>query len=229
MNHASEVWVVVPAYNEGEVLEGVVRQLLELGYQVVVIDDGSSDGTWERMARFPIVTLRHICNLGQGAALQTGISYILRHGQARFLVTFDADGQHDPADIARVLAPLRAGTHDVVLGSRFCDGGAAIRITATRRAMLQGGVYLTRLATGMKVTDTHNGLRAFTAASASRLALTQNRMAHASEILLQIARSGARWCEIPVSVAYTAYSVRKGQSLLNAVNILWDDLAGRLR
>lgn len=224
-----DVWVVIPAYNEGAAITKVLAQLAGQGYGVVIVDDGSKDDTGQQALTFPVIVLRHACNLGQGAALQTGISYVLRQPEAEYVVTFDADGQHAAAEIPRLLRPLQEGTCDVVLGSRFMQRGQAIDLAWRKRLLLQLAVAYTRLSTGLAVTDTHNGFRAFTVAAARRIAITQNRMAHASELLAQIAALGLRYCEVPVTIRYTAYSLAKGQSMLNSINILWDTMRMRVR
>lgn len=174
----SDVWVVVPALNEERAIGGVLDRLATLPYNVVVVDDGSSDGTVCAAAAHPVALLRHLYNLGQGAALQTGISYALGFPGTRFVVTFDADGQHRVEDIPRLLSPLIAGTHDVVLGSRFLEEGGAPGILPTKRLFLAVAVAFTRLTIGLRLTDTHNGLRAFTADAALRVRISQNRIWH---------------------------------------------------
>jgi polyprenyl-phospho-N-acetylgalactosaminyl synthase len=229
MKQRPDVWIVVPAYNESRAIDRVLDKLARLPYNVVVVDDGSVDDTRRRAGGYPVDVLRHVCNLGQGASLQTGISYALRFPETRYVVTFDSDGQHSVADIPRMLAPLEVGTHDVALGSRFLGGGGAENIKLSKRFFLKLAVLFTRLTSGLDLTDTHNGLRAFTASAASRIGIKQNRMAHASEIISQISAQRLRWCEVPVTISYTDYSVEKGQSMLNSVNIIWDMVRGRLR
>ncbi len=229
MKRQLDTWVVVPAYNEEKAIGPVLAQLVGYPYGTVVVDDGSADDTAKKAMAFPVVVLRHVFNLGQGAALQTGMEYALRFPETRYVVTFDSDGQHSADDIERLLGPLRAGTHDVVLGSRFLRDGGATDIKTSKRLFLKLAVAFTRLATGLPLTDTHNGLRAFTAEAAARLHITQNRMAHASEIIAQIAALKLRWCEVPVTVSYTSYSVAKGQGMLNSINILWDMARGRMK
>lgn len=221
--------VVIPAYNEGGVIGDVLRSLESLPYRVVVVDDGSSDGTVAEVSQHPVTLLRHACNLGQGAALQTGIEYALQSPHTKYVVTFDSDGQHDPGDIARILAPLRVSTYDVALGSRFLRSEDVAHVPLTRRITLKLALWLSRATTGLVLTDTHNGLRGFTAAAASRVKITQNRMAHASEILALIAQHRLRYCEVPVHIVYTEYSRAKGQSFLSGVNILWDLVRGGMR
>jgi polyprenyl-phospho-N-acetylgalactosaminyl synthase len=225
----SAVWVVVPAYNEGGAISDTLATLVELPYRVLVIDDGSLDDTWERARDAGVTVLRHACNLGQGATLQTGFTYALRQRDTGYVVSFDADGQHNAADIPRMLAPLMSGECDVTLASRFAPGGVASDITTGKKLVLRLAVLLARATTGLPLTDTHNGLRAFTAAAARQITLSQNGMAHASEILSQIASRKLRFREVPATVRYTAYSRAKGQSLSNGLNILWDILMARIR
>lgn len=218
------IWVVVPAYNEGRVIGGVVEELVARGHRVVVVDDGSDDDTPAVARRAGAVVLRHAVNRGQGAALQTGIAYAVRRG-AELIVTFDSDGQHAAEDVEALVEPLRAGRADVVLGSRFI--GSTEGMPGARKMVLALAVVFTRVASGARVTDTHNGLRAFTRAAAVKLDIRLDRMAHASEILDQIVRHGLRFEEVPVHVKYTEYSRRKGQSSLAALRILADYVLGR--
>ena len=216
------------AFNEAQAIADVLRALIPLGYSIVVVDDGSSDGTTEVVRQLPVHSLRHPINLGQGAALQTGMEYALRHG-AEFLVTFDADGQHRAEDMPALLAPVRAGDCDVALGTRFRDPESRKAIPPARRMVLRIATWFTRLTSGIRVTDTHNGLRALNRHAAESIRITLNRMAHASEILEQIPRQRLRVQEVDVRIVYDAYSTRKGQRSLNALNILVDLLQSRLR
>ena len=212
---------MVPAYNEASVIVGTLRPLLEAGFHIVLVDDGSTDETYAAACTLPVHVLRHPVNLGQGAALQTGITYALKCG-AEAVVHFDADGQHDPGAVARLLAPVISGQAEVALGSRFLQGGGDGEIPRLKRWILRFACGVTRAATGMRITDTHNGLRAFTAPAARRLHIRENRMAHASEILGAIRKLDLRYVEVPVRIRYTDYSRRKGQSIFNALNILID-------
>jgi len=214
-----DLWVVVPAYQEQDAIGTTLASLFAHVSNVVVVDDGSSDATGERAAAAGAVVLRHCVNLGQGAALQTGISFALGSG-ARYVCTFDADGQHDPATIAEMRRALEAGDAQVALGSRFM--GRSIGMPPIRRAFLRFAVVVTRLMTRLPVSDTHNGLRLFTSAAAKRIRIRQLGMAHASEILAEIAAHKLAFVEVPTTVRYTEYSKRKGQSLFNSVKIMLD-------
>jgi len=223
---ATHVFVIIPFYNETRVLPETLASVLALGYHVVAVDDGSTDDSYRIAAELPVHLLRHAVNLGQGAALATGIEYALGQG-ADFIVTFDADGQHDASDIASLLAPLLQDTADVVLGSRFMN--TASTMPPSRRLLLKLAMLYTRMTTGVWFSDVHNGLRAFTARAARMITIRQNRMAHASEILSEIIRLRLRYVFVPVRVVYTDYSQRKGQRTLDAISILMDLFEGKLQ
>ena len=194
--------------------------------EAVDLDDGSTDETARRAAEAGAVVLRHVINRGQGAALQTGIAWALARG-AEYVVTFDADGQHEPGDLPHLLAPLLRGEADFALGSRFL-AGRPVEVPRLRRWVLRAGIGFTWLASGMRLTDAHNGLRAFSRRAALALDLRLDRMAHASELIDQIRSSGLGCVEVPVRVRYTDYSRSKGQGSANALRIAADYLLGRI-
>lgn len=223
--HSPSIWIIVPAYQEAARLGNTLRTLMQSYRQVVVIDDGSTDATSQVAHDAGAWVVRHPINCGQGAALQTGITFALQQG-ADYLVTFDADGQHDPTEISRLLEPLQTGQADVALGSRFL--GNTVNMPWTRRFILKAGVLFTRIVSQMRVTDAHNGFRALTRRAAQKINLLQDRMAHASEILDQIRRHRLRYVEVPVTIRYTADTLAKGQSSLHAVKIAGELLLGRM-
>ncbi|HEY1816663.1 MAG TPA: glycosyltransferase family 2 protein [Kofleriaceae bacterium] len=214
----ASTWVVIAAYNEGKVIREVVSEVAAAGWSVAIVDDGSRDDT-AAAARIPgVVVLEHGINLGQGAALQTGIELALRRG-AQQIVTFDADGQHDAGCIQALVDALE--TADIALGSRFL--GKQIEGASSRRvALLKTATIVSNRLSGMQLTDAHCGFRAFRASAAPKLTITQDRMAHASELLHKIKASGLRVVEVPVTVRYTAHSMAKGQGGFQAVRILFD-------
>ncbi|HEY4408129.1 MAG TPA: glycosyltransferase family 2 protein [Xanthobacteraceae bacterium] len=224
-NSPPNLWVICAAYNEATTIGRVVTELGRAGYQVVVVDDGSADQTRYIAAAAGAHVVTHPVNLGQGAALQTGIDYALAQG-ADILVTFDADGQHRVADIPVMVEALWRERADFALGSRFL--GQTYNLPTLRRWVLYAATIFTRLTTGLRLTDSHNGLRALTRRGAAAIRLRQNRMAHASEILVEIAHSGLRYVEVPVTIEYTAYSLAKGQRLGDSVAILLDLVAQEL-
>lgn len=220
------VFVVIAAYNEASALPAVVAEVRERYDHVVVVDDGSSDGTHAAALGCARYILRHAVNRGQGAALQTGIEYALQRG-AEYVVTFDADGQHRVEDIAAMVAPVAAGEADITLGSRFL-GERAENMPLGRRVALKLAVLFTRVVNRVSLTDAHNGLRCFSRRAAERVRIRADRMAHASEMIDLVRETGLPFREVPVRVRYTAYSLGKGQSSLGGVRIVFHYLVGRL-
>ena len=220
--------VVIPAYNEGSVIGHVLEEVLTYSRDIVVVDDGSVDATAKIALKFPVVLLRHPINLGAGAAMQTGFEYACTL-PVDYVVTIDADGQHDPSEIPRMVETCRKGHFDVVLGSRFIEGAAALNIGRFRRAVLKLATVFTKFVTGLKVTDTHNSFRVFTRMSVCKIHMKQNGYAHSSELLKQIAKAKLKYTEAPVTVRYTEYSKKKGQSTWNLINILWDMVSEEIK
>lgn len=220
-----KVTVVIPAFNEAKVISKVINEVKEQVNEVVVVDDGSIDNTDEVATNAGAKVARHFLNRGQGAALQTGISFALNSG-ADIIVTFDADGQHVAEEIEQVVKPLLLGEVDVVLGSRFLN--STNKIPFSRRMLLKLATLFTRFYTGLKVTDVHNGFRAFSRKAAELIQIKQDGMAHASEIVEEIKRHNLKFKEVGVTIKYTYYSLEKGQKLTNAFKIVWDLILGRL-
>ena len=212
-----DTWVVIAAKNEGAVIADVVDGVRREGWSVVVVDDGSDDETAAAARSAGVSVVRHAVNLGQGAALQTGIDFALRRG-AHHIVTFDADGQHAVEDIPNLIAALADA--DIALGSRFL--GSVEGATRQRIMLLRTAVLMSNRMSGLQLTDAHCGLRAFRAEIAPHLRITQNRMAHASELLRKTKRAGVRVVEVPCTVRYTEHSMRKGQGGFQAVRVLFD-------
>ncbi|MFN0166719.1 MAG: glycosyltransferase family 2 protein [Bryobacteraceae bacterium] len=223
------LFVVIPAYNEGAVLASTAQDILHHGWRhVVIVDDGSTDETQRVAGALPVHYLRHLINLGQGAALQTGTDFALAQG-AGIVVHFDADGQHPARQIAALARPIEDGEADVVLGSRFLDPADAAKVPKVRRWMLRAAAGVTNTLYGVDLTDAHNGLRALSRHAAQRILLHENRYGHASEIIAQIRKHGLRYREVPVTIRYTRYSLSKGQPLSNSLELALDLLRGRFR
>jgi glycosyltransferase involved in cell wall biosynthesis len=219
MEILERAWIVIPAYRESRVLRGVIERLRAICPRIVVVDDGSGDETGREARAGGATVLTHIVNLGQGAALQTGIEFALLQG-ADYIFTFDADGQHAPGSLIVLAETMRSTGADVVLGSRRL--GRVEAMPRLRGLTLRLAVVFTRLHSGLGVSDTHNGLRLFTRAAALRLRITQPRMAHASELLAQIGSSKLGFAEAPVTLRYTEYSLGKGQKISGMFRILLD-------
>jgi glycosyltransferase involved in cell wall biosynthesis len=218
--------IVIAAFNEAGCIASVVRELRALAYpKVIVVDDGSPDATAEEARLAGATVLRHFVNRGQGAALQTGITYAVAHG-AEIIVTFDADGQHDAADLPSMIMPITRGEVHICLGSRFLDKRA--EMPWLRRLVLRAAVLFMRVTSRVKLTDAHNGFRAFSRQAAQSVDIQLDRMAHASEIVDQFYQSRLPYREIPVRIRYTEYSLRKGQRSSAALRVAFDYLLGRL-
>jgi glycosyltransferase involved in cell wall biosynthesis len=223
--YEQQTWVVVPALNEGKVIRSSLTALRAVFPNVVAVDDGSKDATGAEALEAGAVVVRHPLNLGQGAAIQTGLEFALSRGAA-YVATFDADGQHRAEDLQRMLHLLCREHCDIVLGSRFL--GRTEGMSRTRFVLIKAAAIFTNLTTGVRLTDAHNGLRVMTADTARRLHIVQDRMAHASEIIARIGQLRLKVREAPVTVTYSSYSTAKGQKMSNSYRILLDLFVGWL-
>ena len=222
------VWIVIPAFNEAAVIGDVIADVRSVFDHVVCVDDGSTDGTGEIALRAGAHLVRHPVNLGQGAAIQTGVEYARKQPGAEIFATFDADGQHRVKDLAAMVDRLCANDVDVVIGTRFAAQAEGSRPPFLKRIVLQTAARLSRRGRRLGLTDTNNGLRVFNKTVADALNITMSGMSHANEFVVLIAENHWRVAEEPVEVLYTEYSKSKGQPLLNGVNIIFDGfLRGR--
>ena len=215
----TDTWIIVPMYNEQKVIAAVLNELLAKFRNVVAVDDGSQDSTYKTACSTKASVVRHPVNLGQGAAIQTGIEYALEDKKAKYFITFDSDGQHQLKDAEKMLAILKTGKFDIVLGSRFLGKS---NLPLKKKLFLQTAIHSRNLFSKIKLTDIHNGLRVFNRGVAEKLNISMAGMAHASEIIDRIGQYDFRYTEVPVIIKYTSYSKAKGQSMFNSVNILFD-------
>ncbi|MBB0991847.1 MULTISPECIES: glycosyltransferase family 2 protein [Dietzia] len=225
-NH--DVWLIVPCFNEGTVIEEVLRSARGTFPNIVAVDDGSADNSATAIHRAGAHLVRHPVNLGQGAAIQTGVEYARAQPGARYFVTFDADGQHQVKDVLAMVERVRSEPVDIVVGTRF---GRPRRdddqVPLIKRLVLRTVVLLSPRTRRLGLTDAHNGLRVFNRRVAEDLNLRMNGMSHASEFVELMDSRGWRVAEQPVDILYTEYSMSKGQSLLNGINILSDGFVGK--
>lgn len=219
--------IIIPVYNEEKVIKEVVAQVNKEYSRIICVNDGSSDESVAELQKTKAVVVSHTINLGQGAALQTGVDYALQDPNIQYFVTFDADGQHRLEDVATMLRVIKQEKLDIVLGSRFL--GRAENISLLKRLVLKVAIRFSNHTSGLKLTDAHNGLRVFNRHFAENLNVTMNDYAHASEIIERIAQKEFSYKEVPVTIVYTDYSRSKGQSILNAVNIGFDVLLRKLK
>jgi polyprenyl-phospho-N-acetylgalactosaminyl synthase len=222
-----DVWIVVPAFNEAGVIGDVINELRSVFPNVVCVDDGSADDTGDIALRAGAHLVRHPVNLGQGAAIQTGVEYARGRPGAQVFATFDADGQHRVTDVLAMIDRLTSDGADIVIGTRF--GPGVSRPPLLKRVVLQTAAWLSPRGRRLGLTDSNNGLRVFNKTVADRLDITMNGMSHAGEFIMLIDENRWRVAEQPVEVLYTEYSSAKGQPLLNGVNIIVDGfLRGRM-
>jgi polyprenyl-phospho-N-acetylgalactosaminyl synthase len=228
LSETRNVWIVVPAFNEAGVIGDVITDLRSIFTHVVCVDDGSRDDTGDIALRAGAHLVRHPVNLGQGAAIQTGVEYARRQPGAQVFATFDGDGQHRVKDVLTMIDRLGAGDVDIVIGTRFGQGVS--KPPLLKRIVLQTAARLSPRGRKLGLTDTNNGLRVFNKTVADGLDITMIGMSHATEFVMLIAENRWRVAEEPVEVLYTEYSQSKGQPLLNGVNIIFDGfLRGRMR
>jgi len=221
-----KVAAVMPAYFEEPRIAEAIRGVFPYVDTVIVVDDGSEDGTAERARTTGAIVLRHSLNRGQGAALRTGTEAALALG-ADIIVHIDAGGQHDPYAITSLTKPILSGHSDIVFGSRFL-GMKAEGMPVTRKALLMAARQFNALVLGVsrKVSDPQSGFRAMSADAAKLIDFRQDRMAHCSEILRLVTRSGLRWQEVPTRIRYTQDTLAKGQKPADALKIVWQLIIG---
>ena len=216
----SDTWLVIPLYNEASVIASVISGALPTFPNIVCIDDGSRDSSAQAALDAGAHVVLHPINLGQGAALQTGIDFVRTRTSARYLVTFDADGQHRVQDAAAMRQRAEDEDLGFVLGSRFL--GEPVECGPLRQFALRFAARFSSWKQGMNLTDTHNGLRLMRRDAFEQIHITQSRMAHASEVIRQLHDTHLPYAEQSVYIRYSDYSRSKGQSSWNAVNILME-------
>ena len=226
MTRFSDTWLIVPCYNEGTVIFDVLTNARETFPNIVGVNDGSADDSAAQIRAAGAHLVDHPVNLGQGAAIQTGVEYARAQPGAKYFVTFDADGQHQVKDVMRMIERLRTEPLDIIVGTRFA-GQENSQVPWIKRAVLKTVVMLSPRTKRLGLTDAHNGLRAFNRRVAEEMNIRMNGRSHASEIVSMIDKHGWRVDEEPVDILYTEYSMSKGQSLINGVNILADGLVAR--
>lgn len=213
---------LIRAYNEATVLESVLKDIFDHGYKnILLVNDGSTDNTYEIIEKYKdkIYVVSHALNRWAGAALETGFEYLRRYGEVKYVVTFDADGQHDIKDLKHFYHAFEKHPKLwVVLGSRFVKKTES-NVPLLRKMTLFLWRIFTMFVSGVYLTDAHNGYRVFTLKSVKKIRLTIDTMAYASELIDQIKTKHIKLKEVPVNIKYTEYSMHKGQSSWNAVNI----------
>ena len=193
-----EITAILPAYNEEVSIGSIVLRTLKYADRVIVVDDGSLDRTAEVASLAGAQVLRHEMNMGKGAALKTGFASL--NGDA-VIVTIDTDGQHDPADIPRLVDPILQGEADMVNGSRYLNGNK--KDTPIYRRVGQKVLdAATNIGCGLSITDTQSGFRAFAGRTKGIFRFEQKGLAIESEMLADAAAAGLRIHEVEIGVRY---------------------------
>jgi glycosyltransferase involved in cell wall biosynthesis len=215
-----DIWVIVPAYNEENIIGNVLKELFIRGLKLVIIDDGSTDGTY-KIARDIVednpgrgYLYHHPINRGLGATLKTGLEASLDKG-ADIMVTFDADGQHNPDDIFPVCQPVIKGQADVVIGVRDFNEMPGVKKVSNQLMNLITGIFY-----GAHVKDSQSGLRAFNRKAAIALDIESREYGISSEIIREIRRKELKMEEVPIETIYTEYALAKGTNLKVGIKIL---------
>lgn len=217
----SDVWIVLPAFQESKILPSVVAEIKNAGYQnIIIVDDGSRDETYKVARSLPsVIVLRHKINRGKGAASKTGIEKAIQLG-ALCIVTMDSDGQHNPNDIERLLKPIQEKRADVVLGTRLKSpkGMPWYKIVANHI-----GNALTWYLYGLWVSDSQSGFRAYSRTAAEMIDTKTDRYEYDSEVIREIYLHKLRYAEVPIEVRYTEYSMGKvqKQGFVNGLKTLY--------
>lgn len=212
-----KILIIVPAFNEEKTILSVIKDLFFYGYKnIVLIDDGSLDGTAEVAKNTKIKILRHIINRGLGAALGTGFKYA-KDNNYDIAVTFDSDGQHKASDLKKLLNPIIENKADVVIGNRMSFYKKEMPLD--RLIINYLADLLTFLLYGVWMTDSQSGLRAFNKKAVGCIKILTEKMEVSSEFLKEIKKNNLRLAEVPIRPVYTDYSRRSGQNNLNAVAV----------
>lgn len=211
--------IVMPAYNEGKVISEVLIKTKNYVSNIIVIDDGSSDDTFQQAQRQGVVVLKHKTNMGKGAALKTGCQYALEQG-AHKIIVMDADGQHNPEEIPRFAKALEQ--YEVVFGARMVPQSMPL-------VMLFGNAVLSKTLRGLygiKLKDTQCGYRAFTASAYSKLQWDALDYSVETEMMVRAGKGKLKYTEIPIQTIYN--DKYKGTTVLDGITIMGKMLSWRL-
>ena len=216
MGNLDQVFIVVPAYNEGLVLEATIKELKTRFKNILVINDGSTDNTEEILKSSGVKYISHPINLGQGSAISTAFKY-LKNKNIKGVISFDADGQHSLEDSVVFAEEILSCDEEIIFGSRFL--GYRENVPIGKRLVLSLVTKIHNLMGGLKLTDTHNGLKAYKRECLTKIDIGISRFAFESEIIFQVASKKLSYKELPTNIKYTEYSKRKGQKLRSGLLI----------
>ena len=214
------IYILMPAYNESEVIDNTLNSLKPYFKNIVVVNDGSTDDLEKKLLAHDVTIINHKINLGVGAAAQAGFEYILNNTNALGVITFDADGQHSPEDASKFAKEILECEEEIIFGTRFL--GHQQNIPFIKRLVLIIVNKITNHFTGILLTDAHNGMKAFKIGAMKKIELELSGYAYESELIMQIANKKITYKEMPTDIKYTKYSIKKGQKLGSGLLILED-------
>ena len=206
---------IIPAFNEEHSIKKISLHAKKYCKPVIVVDDGSYDKTVKKAREGGALVVRHLINLGTGAALSTGFKIALDRG-AEIIITMDGDGQHDPDDIPLLLKPILDGEADVIIGSRFL--GNVKRMPFHKRVGNQFLSFMNSILFREKCTDSQSGFRAYSRKVLTSILHESTDYSWASEILIHIIRSEFNRSEVPIKTIYLKERV-KGTGLIDGLKI----------
>jgi len=215
-----KVFILIPTYNEETKIEEVLDSLKLSFKNIVVVNDGSTDKTQSIIENKDVMVIRHILNLGQGAAVSSGMNYIKNENKAEALITFDADGQHSVDDAVLFAKEIIKCDEEIIFGSRFLKNKE--NIPYLKRASLKAVTFITNFLTNTRLSDTHNGLKAIKISCLEKINISIDGFAFESQIIQQVGKQKIKYKEMPTNTIYTDYSKNKGQKLSNGFLIIED-------
>lgn len=232
MKHTKKGLIILPGYNEAEVINGVLAQILketkkhkQYKLDIILVNDGSKDATAEIAIKHPVTVVSHLVNMGSGAATRTGLKYA-KINNYDYAVTIDADGQHSTKDLISVIKKLNSEDFDLVIGSRLMNskGMPIIRVVGNKTLN-----FATRVILGVGVTDSQSGLKAFSRNAIEKIEIRANGFEFCSEIVWRAKQQDLKITEVPIKAIYTDYSLQKGQNNINALRIIKNLLKQKMR
>lgn len=215
MADKANVFIIIPAFNEANRIESVIKELHSENFdQIIVIDDGSTDGTGNIADSARAKVIRHIINRGPGAATQTGLTYA-KDMRADIAVTIDADGQHNPKDIHKLIEEMDKGNFDIVFGSRIKNKNN--KIPLLRRFFNFVANFITFLVSFKWVTDSQSGMKALNRNAIEKIKIKTNGFEFCTEIWMQVRENKFKYKEVPIDVYYDKETMKKGQSFATGI------------
>lgn len=214
------VFLLIPAFNEENTIATVLSELEKNFCNILVVDDGSFDSTPDIIKNHNAQVVRHHINLGQGAAISTGLQFIAKFTNAKAVVTLDADGQHCFDDVSTFAKEILRCEEDIIFGSRFLLHSSNVPVI--KRVILKTVSLVTNKLSGVNLSDAHNGLKAIKVNCIGKLDITIDRFGFESQIIHSVGKNNISYKELPTNIKYTDYSRKKGQRILDGLLILED-------